>query len=78
MTEQKGKGYQGIRAIEAFEYKNTRSHVITKKNEKEYVRLQLSIKGAQGAFPNKVAPDIDDFTDEPEFQCDVQVVKILL
>ena len=25
MTEQKGKGYQGIRAPEAFEYENTRS-----------------------------------------------------
>ena len=25
MTGQKGTGYQGIRAIEAFEYKNTRS-----------------------------------------------------
>ena len=26
MTEQKGKGYQRIRAIEAFEYENTRSY----------------------------------------------------
>ena len=26
MTEQKGKGYQGIRAIEALEYENTRSN----------------------------------------------------
>ena len=25
ITEQKGKGLQGIRAIEAFEYENTRS-----------------------------------------------------
>ena len=41
MTEQKGKGYQGIGTIEVFEYKNTRSNVITEKNEKQYVRLQL-------------------------------------
>ena len=42
MTEQKGKGYQGIGAIEVFEYKNTRSNVvITEKNEKQHVRLQL-------------------------------------
>ena len=25
MTEEKGKGYQGIRAIKAFEYENIRS-----------------------------------------------------
>ena len=29
----------------------------------------------QGAFSDKVAPDIDDFTDKPDAQCDVQVVK---
>ena len=27
MTEQKGKGYQGIKSIEASEYKNTTSDV---------------------------------------------------
>ena len=26
MTEQKGKGYQGIRATEAFDYENTRKY----------------------------------------------------
>ena len=31
---------------------------ITKKNEKQYVRLQLNIPGIQGAFPYKVAPNI--------------------
>ena len=48
---------------------------ITKKNGKQYVRLQLSIPGTQGAFSDKVTPDIDYFTDEPQVQCDVQVVK---
>ena len=33
------------------------------------------IPGTQGTFSDKFALDIDDFTDEPEFQCDVQVVK---
>ena len=53
MTELKGKGYQGITAIEIFEYENTRSDfvVITEKNEKQYVRLQLSIPGTKGVFP---------------------------
>ena len=45
--------------------------VITKKNGKKYVRLQLSIPWAQRSFWDKVTPDIEDFTDEPE----VQVVK---
>ena len=48
---------------------------VTKKNGKQYLRPQLSIPGMQGAFSDKVAPDIDDFTDEPEVLWDVQVVK---
>ena len=63
--EQKGKGYQGISAIEAIGYENTSSHFkycdYNEKNEKQYVRLQLSIPGTQGAFSDKVAPDIDYF-----------------
>ena len=45
MTEQIGKGYQGIRAIEAFEHLSmnkqevTSNVVIPEKNEKQYVRL---------------------------------------
>ena len=31
--------------------------------------------GTQGAFSDKVTPDIDGFTDEPVVQCDVQVVE---
>ena len=30
----------------------------------------------QGTFSDKVAPDIEDFTDETECQCDVEVVKV--
>ena len=50
--------------------------MITKKNEK-HVRLhtQLRIPGIQEAFSDKISLDIDDFTDDPEFQCDVQVLK---
>ena len=46
MMEQIGKGYQGIRAIEAFEHLSmnkqevTSNVVIPEKNEKQYVRLQ--------------------------------------
>ena len=48
----------------------------TGKNEKQYVRLQLSIPGTQGAFLDKFTPDIDGFTDEPVVhQCDVQFVE---
>ena len=50
----------------------TSNVVITKRNENQ---TTASIPGNQGAFSDKVAPDIDDFTDEPEFQYDVQVVK---
>ena len=54
----------------------TSNVVIIEKNKKQYVRLATaSIPGTQGAFSDKVALDIDDFTDEPEFQCDVHVVK---
>ena len=63
--EHKGEGYQGIRAIEVFGYENTSSDFpycdYTEKNKKQYVRLQLSIPGTQGAFSDKVAPDIDYF-----------------
>ena len=68
MTEQKGKGYQRIRSIEAFEYEiqEMNSNIaITEKNEKQYARLQLSISRTQGKFLYKVTPDIEHFTDEP-------------
>ena len=55
----------------------TSNVVINEKNEKQYVRLQPSIPRTQGAFLDKVTPDIDGFTHEPVVhQCDVQVVKI--
>ena len=53
MTEQKGKGYQ---ILEQLKYLSTKIQevisnvVITEKNEKQYVRLQLSIPGTQEAF----------------------------
>ena len=37
--------------------------VITEKNEK--ICQTTGIPGTQGAFSNKVNPDIDGFTDEP-------------
>ena len=73
MTEQKGKGYRGIRAIEAFEYENTRSDFKCydyREKWKTICETTVTIPGTQGAFSDKVASDIDDFTDEPEFQCD--------
>ena len=39
------------------------------------MKNNMSDYETQGAFSNKVAPDIDDFADEPKFQFDVQVVK---
>ena len=49
------------------------SDVITKKNEKLY--QTTGIPGTQGAFSDKVTPDIDGFTDEPVVQCEVLVLK---
>ena len=49
------------------------SDVITEKNEKLY--QTTGIPGTQGAFSDKVTPDIDGFTDEPVVQCEVQVLK---
>ena len=37
--------------------------------------LWIQHLGTQVPFSDKVAPDIDDFPYEPEFQCYVQVVK---
>lgn len=63
----------------AVEYENTRvtsNVLITDKNEKQYVRLQLSIPGTQGATLNKVTPDTDVFTKEQVVhQCDAQIVE---
>ena len=53
----------------------TSNVAITKKNEKQYLRLQLSIPGTQRVFSDKVTPNIDDFTDEREVQCGVQDVN---
>ena len=50
----------------------TSNVVTTKKNE----ALCQAMPGTQGTFSDKVAPDIEDFTDETECQCDVEVVKV--
>ena len=39
------------------------------------IRLWLSILGTQRAFSDKVAPDIDGFTDELVRPCDAQLVE---
>ena len=46
--------------------------------EKLKIIQTTGIPGVQGAFSDKVTPDIDVFTDELVVQYDVQVVKILL
>ena len=49
---------------------------ITEKNEKQYAKLEISIRRIQGAFLDKVVSDIDGFTDEPVVhQFHVQVVE---
>ena len=54
----------------------TSNVAIAEKNWKQYVRLPLSISGTQGAFLDKVIPDIDGFTDEPVvYQRNAQVVE---
>ena len=42
----------------------TSNVTITKKKEKQFVRLQLSIPWTQGAFSDKIASDNDGFTDK--------------
>ena len=42
----------------------TSNVTITKKKEKQFVRLQLSIPWTQGAFSDKITSDNDGFTDE--------------
>ena len=66
MMEQKGKGYQRIRSIEAFQYENKRSDFKCC----DYWEKRKTI------CQTKVTPDIDGFTDEPVvYQCDALVVK---
>ena len=69
MMKQKGKEYQGIGAIdEAFEYQNTRSDFKCWSWWEKWKTIcqatSISKPGIQGAFSDKVAPDIDGFTDE--------------
>ena len=47
--------------------------VITERNEK--LCQTTGIPGTQGAFSDKLTPNIDVFIDEPVVQCDVQGVE---
>ena len=51
----------------------TSNIVITEKNEK--LCHTTAIPRIQGAFSDKVTPNIDGFTDKPVVQYDVQVVE---
>ena len=42
-----------------------------KNNMSDKSYSQVYIPGTQGAFSDKVTPEIDGFTDEPVIQCDV-------
>ena len=76
MTEQKEKGYQRIRATEAFEYENTRSDFeFCFYWEKWKPMLDSRDTGTQGSFSGKVTTGINGFTVEPVVQCDIQVVE---
>ena len=76
MTKQKGKGHlKQLKHLSTKIQESTSNVAITEENEKEYARLQLSIPGTHLVFSDKVAPDIDGFTNEPVVQCDVEVVK---
>ena len=68
MTEQKVKEYQleQLKHLSKKIQEVTLNVAISKKNGKQYVRLQLSIPRTQWSFSDKVAFDIDDFTDESE------------
>ena len=65
MTEQKGKGYQGIRAVETFEYENTRSDLKCCDYRKKCQAAAKYTRDPRGIL-GKVT--LDEFTDEPEFQ----------
>ena len=71
MTAQNEKGSQGIWANEAFEHKNAKSDFKCCDYQEKWKTIcqataNLSILRVQGAFSHKVAPDIDDFTDESD------------
>ena len=78
MKNQKGKRYQGLRAIESFEQENTRSDLKCCDDQRKCKTISqttVNIPRIQGTFSDKVAPDMDDFTDKLELQRDIQVMK---
>ena len=64
MTEQNRKVYQGIRAIAAFEYKNTRSDFKRCHYWKKKLCQATGITAIQGEFSDKIPHEIDGFTDK--------------
>ena len=78
MTEQKGKGYQGIWATETFEYKNTRKdfkYCYYWENWKTISDYRVT-RDPRGLFRQiKVTPEIDYITDKTVLQCDAQDVE---
>ena len=78
-TKQKGKGLEKQLEHLSTKIQESSSNVaITEKNEKQYVRLYLSIPETHGEFSDKIAPNIDGYTNEPVVQCDTVVVKTVL
>ena len=78
MTEQKGQRYQGVKTVEASESENTTSGFnccYYCKNEKLSDANFRETAGTQRAFSDKITSSIDGSTDEPFFQCNVQVVE---
>ena len=76
MTEQKGKGCQGIRTIKTMEYQNTRKDFKCWDYWEQWkTTCQTNHARQQRALSDKVTLDIDGFTDRPVIQCDVRVVK---
>ena len=72
-TEQKGIGYQGIRATEAFEHENTR---IDLKYCYFWGKWKTMSDYRDTRDPRDIfRPLIDGFTDKPVVQCDVQVAE---
>ena len=67
MAKQRGKGYQGIRATEAFEYENTRNDFNYCYYWEKWKTMSdyKDTRFPKGTFRDKFNPNIDSFTDEP-------------
>ena len=71
----KGKGAKNVEQLK-HEYENKRSDLCSDYQERWKTICQVTARAVtQEAFSNKVALDFNNFTDEPEFQCDVHIVR---